>query len=242
MSRQALDRTAIEIRQRLEQATTEEQFQAVGTLCREALISLAQAVFDSAQHPTLDGIKASATDFKRMIEAYIAVELAGASNEVLRRHARAAFDLANELQHKRTADFRHAALCAEATVAVINLRLFQVRETPDLAGPESLNYQTRTELLYQIVPRLSVLSILSLLSPRKINNLRVINEPFAFDSHTPPPNPSCLTKAYKTSRGQRTVITAAGPVLVLKFLAARMTSGSRSLLLFGEGIHFRGSH
>jgi hypothetical protein len=25
------------------------------------------------------------------------------------------------LQHKRTATFRHAALCAEATVAVINL-------------------------------------------------------------------------------------------------------------------------
>jgi hypothetical protein len=25
------------------------------------------------------------------------------------------------LQHKRTADFRHAALCAEATAAVINL-------------------------------------------------------------------------------------------------------------------------
>jgi hypothetical protein len=116
-----VDRTVTEIRQRLEQATTEEQFQAVGTLCREALISLAQAVFDSAQHPTLDGVKASPTDFKRMIEAYIAVELAGASKEASRRHAKAAFDLANDLQHKRTADFRHAALCAEATVAVINL-------------------------------------------------------------------------------------------------------------------------
>ncbi len=116
-----VDRTVTEIRQRLEQATTEEQFQAVGTLCREALISLAQAVFDSAQHPTLDGVKASPTDFKRMIEAYIAVELAGASNEVSRKHARAAFDLANDLQHKRTATFRHAALCTEATVAVINL-------------------------------------------------------------------------------------------------------------------------
>ena len=56
-----------------------------------------------------------------MIEAYIAVELAGASKEALRRHAKAAFDLANELQHKRTADFRHAALSSEATVAVINL-------------------------------------------------------------------------------------------------------------------------
>jgi hypothetical protein len=116
-----VDRTVTEIRQRLEQATTEEQFQAVGTLCREALISLAQAVFNSVQHPTLDGIKASLTDFKRMIEAYFAVELAGASKEASRRHAKAAFDLANDLQHKRTADFRHAALCAEATAAVINL-------------------------------------------------------------------------------------------------------------------------
>jgi hypothetical protein len=116
-----VDRTVTEIRQRLEQATTEEQFQAVGTLCREALISLAQAVFDSAQHPTLDGVKASPTDFKRMIEAYIGVELAGETNEASRKHARAAFDLANELQHKRTANFRLAALCAEATVAVINL-------------------------------------------------------------------------------------------------------------------------
>ena len=116
-----VDRTVTEIRQRLEQATTEEQFQAVGTLCREALISLAQAVFDSTKHPTLDGVKASPTDFKRMIEAYIAVELGGASNEAPRRHARAAFDLANELQHKRTANFRLAALCAEATASVINL-------------------------------------------------------------------------------------------------------------------------
>jgi hypothetical protein len=116
-----VDRTVTEIRQRLEQATTEEQFQTVGTLCREALISLAQAVFDSTRHPTLDGVKASPTDFKRMIEAYIVVELAGATNEASRKHARAAFDLANELQHKRTANFRLAALCAEATVAAINL-------------------------------------------------------------------------------------------------------------------------
>jgi len=116
-----VDRTVVEIRQRLEQATTEEQFQAVGTLCREALISLAQAVFESDKHATLDGMKASPTDFKRMIEAYIAVELAGPNNEASRKHARAAFDLANELQHKRTANFRLAALCAEATLAVMNL-------------------------------------------------------------------------------------------------------------------------
>jgi len=116
-----VDRTVTEIRQRLEQASTEEQFQTVGTLCREALISLAQAVFDAARHPTVDGVQASPTDFKRMMEAYITTELGGESMRHSRQHAKAAFDLANELQHKRTATFRHAALCAEATVAVINL-------------------------------------------------------------------------------------------------------------------------
>lgn len=116
-----VDRTVTEIRQRLEQASTEEQFQVAGTLCREALISLAQAVFDPTRHPTEDGVQSSPTDFKRMMEAYIATELGGDSKKYSRQHARAAFDLANELQHKRTATFRHAALCAEATVAVINL-------------------------------------------------------------------------------------------------------------------------
>jgi hypothetical protein len=116
-----VDRTVTEIRQRLEQASTEEQLQTVGTLCREALISLAQAVFDPARHPIVDGVQACTTDFKRMMEAYSAVGLKGDSMKHSRQHAKAAFDLANELQHKRTATFRHAALCAEATVAVINL-------------------------------------------------------------------------------------------------------------------------
>ncbi len=42
--------------------------------------------------------------------------------------------------------------------------------------------------LYQIVPRLSLLSTLSVLSCCKINNLRVINMPSEFDFHTPPPD------------------------------------------------------
>jgi hypothetical protein len=116
-----VDRTIDEIRKRLAQASNEEQFQAVGLLCREALISLAQSVYDSAKHPTLDGVVPSSTDAKRMLEAYVAVELTGASNQVLRKHARASFDLALELQHRRTANFRQAALCAEATSAVANL-------------------------------------------------------------------------------------------------------------------------
>jgi len=56
-----------------------------------------------------------------MLEAYISSVIPGKSNETLRRHAKASLDLANNLTHRRTADFRLAALCAEATNAVVNI-------------------------------------------------------------------------------------------------------------------------
>ena len=116
-----VDRGLGEIRKRLEEASTEELFQAVGLLCRETLISLAQTVYDPLLHESADSASPSKTDAKRMLEAYLARELEGRTNEVARRHAKAALDLANVLQHKRTASFRQAALCAEATASVVNL-------------------------------------------------------------------------------------------------------------------------
>jgi hypothetical protein len=116
-----VDRTVTALRQHLATAKTEEQLQTIGLLARETLISLAQAVFLPDQHPILDGVKSSDTDAKRMLEAYIVASLAGSSNEYLRKHARAALDLALHLQHKRTASFRDAALCSEATTSVVNL-------------------------------------------------------------------------------------------------------------------------
>jgi len=116
-----VDRAVGEVRDRLAAASREEQFQAVGLLCREALISTAQAVYVPDLHPTLDGVSPSNTDAKRMLEAYVSVELAGGSQEESRRHAKSALSLASELQHRRTATFRDAAMCVEATTSVINL-------------------------------------------------------------------------------------------------------------------------
>lgn len=116
-----VDRAVVEIRRRLAEASTEEQFQAVGLLCREVLISVAQAVHDPAKHPPLDDKTPSETDAKRLLEAYIAVELAGSSHEAARRHAKASYDLAVDLQHRRTATFRQAAMCAEASISVVNV-------------------------------------------------------------------------------------------------------------------------
>jgi hypothetical protein len=116
-----VDRGMAEIKKCLIQASTEEQFQTIGLLCREALISLAQTVFVSAVHKTIDGVEPSKTDAKRMLDAFLSTKLPGKSNENIRRHAKAALDVANDLTHRRTAEFRLAALCAEATNAVINI-------------------------------------------------------------------------------------------------------------------------
>jgi hypothetical protein len=56
-----------------------------------------------------------------MLEAFLSVELAGGDHAAARKHAKAAFDLANELQHKRTAAFRDTALCTEAALSVVRI-------------------------------------------------------------------------------------------------------------------------
>ena len=118
---QRVDRQLQEVRLRLDTAESEEQYQAIGLLCREVLISVAQEVYDSGRHSSPDGVAPSDTDAKRMLEAFFSKELDGGVNEEARAHARGALRLALSLQHKRTADFRMAAFCAEATSSVVNI-------------------------------------------------------------------------------------------------------------------------
>jgi len=116
-----VDRTVDKIINGLAQEKDEEEYQAVGLLCRECLISLAQAVYDPEKHVPTDGIQPSETDAYRMLEAYFSFEFHGTDNESLRRHAKASLILANNLQHKRTATYKDAALCSEATRTVVNI-------------------------------------------------------------------------------------------------------------------------
>lgn len=116
-----VDRTIESYREKLETAQNEEDYQTVGLLCRETLISLAQAVYNSKIHTSIDDIQPGETDARRMLESYISTELSSGSNEEARKHAKASLSLANSLVHKRTANFRDAALCAEATTSIVNI-------------------------------------------------------------------------------------------------------------------------
>ena len=114
-----VDRSLGKARAQLELASAEEDYQAVGLLCREVIISLAQAVFDPAIHKTIDGVEASKTDANRMLEAYVAHVFPGDSYKEVRAHNRASLALALNLQHRRTATQQLASLCVEATASTV---------------------------------------------------------------------------------------------------------------------------
>lgn len=116
-----VDRTIYEMKKRLSSATNEEQFQAIGMLGRETIITIAQQVFNKDVHKTEDGTEPSNTDAKRMLDAYLNYELASPSNERIRKFAKSAVDLANHLTHDRTATKRDASMCLVSVTAVASL-------------------------------------------------------------------------------------------------------------------------
>jgi len=116
-----VDRGVAEIRRRMSEAKTEEQFQSVGLLSRESIISLAQAVYNSNIHDSTDGVVPSKTDAKRMLDAFLSHELSGSSNEAYRRYAKTALALANDLTHRRSANIHEASMCVIAVISLVNL-------------------------------------------------------------------------------------------------------------------------
>jgi hypothetical protein len=116
-----VDRAVAKARSQFDKSQHEEDYQTVGLLCREVLISLGQAVFDPSKHQTGDGIEPSSTDGKRMLDAFLLSAVAGSSNEAHRKHAKAGLALAVELQHRRTATAIDAELCIEATSSIVNV-------------------------------------------------------------------------------------------------------------------------
>lgn len=124
-----VDRALSKARSQLDLASAEEDFQAIGLICREVIISTAQAVYDPAIHESLDGVKPSATDANRMLDAYVGHKFPGDSYKEVRAHYRASLALALNLQHRRTATRQLATLCVEATASTVAVVSIIARET-----------------------------------------------------------------------------------------------------------------
>ena len=79
-----VDRQINAAQDQVQKSDTEEDFQTVGLLCRETLITVAQEVYVRELHGTRDGVIPSDTDAARMLQSFFDVELSGGTNEEAR--------------------------------------------------------------------------------------------------------------------------------------------------------------
>ena len=109
------------MRVQLTRAASEEEYQTVGHLGREVMISLAQAVIDPAEAIREGGKPPSPTDAARLLEVYIGKTLPGGGNEELRRAVRGAVKATSAVLHDRNATPQDAALIAELVSSSVHL-------------------------------------------------------------------------------------------------------------------------
>ena len=96
-----VDSQISQLRERYATARTVEDYQAVGLLCRDIFVSLADASFDEEEH--LPEGQDAPTSAKERLRLVVAGEAAGASQREVRKALNAVLDLANTVQHDRAA-------------------------------------------------------------------------------------------------------------------------------------------
>ena len=116
-----VDRQVVAMRDQLMRAESEEDYQSVGLLGRELMISLAQAVIDPAEAVGEDGKVPSKSDARRMLEAYVSKNLPGRSNEALRKAIRGIVQATSAVVHDRSATKQDAALITELVSSSVHL-------------------------------------------------------------------------------------------------------------------------
>ena len=99
-----------------------EDFQSIGVLCREVLVSLGQLVYNPALHGEEDetGTKIGKADAERMFLAYFKYKLSGKHNKELRDYVKGVKGIANQLTHKDTSTRKDMLLTVSMTLSLIN--------------------------------------------------------------------------------------------------------------------------
>jgi hypothetical protein len=115
-----VNRQLDEARARLSEATTVEQCQSVGHLCRETVISLAQTFFSPEKHGAKARPDVGPDDAKEMLDAFIATELKGGHAQSFRKLSKATVEYTSTLVHKRTASRQDAEACYRATKSLVD--------------------------------------------------------------------------------------------------------------------------
>lgn len=99
-----------------------EDFQSIGVLCREVLVSLGQLVYDPVLHGEEDetGTKIGKADAERMFIAYFKFKLSGKHNKELRDYVKGVKGIANQLTHKDTSTRKDMLLAVSSILSLVN--------------------------------------------------------------------------------------------------------------------------
>lgn len=114
-----VDQNLHSVRRQLQVAKTAEDFQGVGVLSRETIISLGQAVFNDSLSTQLPGV--SRTDVEEILSKYFELTLSGSAKTELRAYCKSSLKLAVALQHMRNASYTEAELCTESCAHLVML-------------------------------------------------------------------------------------------------------------------------
>ena len=117
-----VDKEVDSFKDAISKAQSNREYQAVGMLGRELLITLAQTVYNKEKHPAIDGANISNTDSKRMLEAFVSHCLKEKGKwEKETKYIKNAINFANELTHERSADIVDAKLCYSAVISTVQI-------------------------------------------------------------------------------------------------------------------------
>jgi hypothetical protein len=114
------DRELREIKRQLLRAQHPEQFQQIGLLCRELLVTVGLAIYCHERHGKGYSTPLTQSQSKGMLSNYVDVELSDLSKE-FGSMVSEVVNAANKVVHVRTTSFREAALAAEAASAVAKM-------------------------------------------------------------------------------------------------------------------------
>lgn len=105
----------------LAEASEIEHFQSIGVQCREALIELANEIYEPEMSKEVEQPKGS--DFKKKGELFISYYLNGSDNadyrSYIKKMTEATWDYANKLTHSSTATVYEASTCVTLCISLI---------------------------------------------------------------------------------------------------------------------------
>jgi hypothetical protein len=124
-----VDAEIAELRRHFQNARSEQDYRNVGNDCVAVTEALSRQVYDPAVHLRSGEQEPPVAMTKQRIERFIEVAAPGADNERVRRLARAAIELAQQVKHSQKPDRRDAGIAADTVILLANI-LRRLAEPP----------------------------------------------------------------------------------------------------------------